>query len=776
MDQDQLPVPYANTQLISYSNGDLFIGAASDSVGIVTYNKLATDSYFLIIKYLGYQTDTIPNISIEANQILDLGVHELTPDDYLLEEVSIVVERPKMIVKENGDFSFKPGSTTIGQNDDADALLETVPGVSFNSQTGYAINGNANIVVLVDGRQISGDQSTVEAYIQTIDAQNIESIEVIKAGALKYDARASGGVLNIITKKSSYAGINGFIYNRYRQGQFGSDRTRFSLNWKYKKFSGAVFYEFMLYKGYHEISTNRNILRPNDERVNFSEEVYEDWKYLHHVPRFFLNYDINDNHRIGILLDFKHNTTKFDTDNSVMPSRNNLPADSTINTYIYQSTKDVWPAFNFNYSANIKGKGNKLNLAYDYFYKDVDKQLDYNNQVFNLQRQLTDVYDFQRLNDFNQPVHTASVDFSRGFKRDMSIDVGAKGTFLVKKNDSKLNNVEEGNIINVPSRSNKIRYEENIYAAYANWAKQFNGWNVSLGLRTEYTDIKQQFDEAAEVVTNNYLDFFPSVSFNKSIDNKLDVRLSYNRGLRRPNFVELEPVEIEVGPFLISEGNPTLRPQVNNVLALDFTIKNKYTLYANYNLTNYSINVFLEKLDNDIYKYTFENFDRSHQFNFGGSATTKIKDWWRIQTNVNLYFDKYNFTQDQNELSEQGFAVAASVNNQFILPKKFFIDVAGKFESPRYFALEKFKSAGYLNLGVTKKLFDDRLTIRARVLDVFRTRQINTSQDYLNLAATYRELSDSRRFELLVNFRFRKGLNFKSKKNQRSNDAERGRS
>lgn len=108
--------------------------------------------------------------------------------------------------------------------------LKYIPGVQVQTPGGYrggeygytqthsivTINGDARVIVLVDGRRMdnnaggavaansgSGSKATVDIN-QIVSMDNIEKIEVIKGpGASAYGADATGGVINIITKKGT---------------------------------------------------------------------------------------------------------------------------------------------------------------------------------------------------------------------------------------------------------------------------------------------------------------------------------------------------------------------------------------------------------------------------------------------------------------------------------------------------------------------------------------------------------------------------------------------
>ncbi|MGP1367341.1 MAG: TonB-dependent receptor [Schwartzia sp. (in: firmicutes)] len=111
---------------------------------------------------------------------------------------------------------------------DVTEAIKRVPGVTFQNpgyrggeygyvayNNGVLINGDSRVVILVDGRRFDnaasqrisdtsrrGTKSTGVNLDQVTNMENIEKIEVIKGpGASVYGADATGGVINIITRK-----------------------------------------------------------------------------------------------------------------------------------------------------------------------------------------------------------------------------------------------------------------------------------------------------------------------------------------------------------------------------------------------------------------------------------------------------------------------------------------------------------------------------------------------------------------------------------------------
>lgn len=137
--------------------------------------------------------------------------------------------------------------------------LKYIPGVQVMSPGGYrggeygyaqthtmlSINGDTRVLVLIDGRRMdntagnpissnsgSGPKSTVDIN-QLISMDAIDKIEVIKGpGASIYGADATGGVINIITKKGAQKSVatidlstGSWERHNYKLSYSGSDNT-----------------------------------------------------------------------------------------------------------------------------------------------------------------------------------------------------------------------------------------------------------------------------------------------------------------------------------------------------------------------------------------------------------------------------------------------------------------------------------------------------------------------------------------------------------------------
>ncbi len=91
----------------------------------------------------------------------------------------------------------------------AEALGQLVPGIDFGGQSrsnfGQNLRGRT-MLVMVDGVSLNSSRGTAR-QLDAIDPFNIERIEVLSGASALYGGGATGGIVNIITKKGSAAGL-----------------------------------------------------------------------------------------------------------------------------------------------------------------------------------------------------------------------------------------------------------------------------------------------------------------------------------------------------------------------------------------------------------------------------------------------------------------------------------------------------------------------------------------------------------------------------------------
>lgn len=186
-----------------------------------------------------------------------------TPAPTSAEKIVVVSSRTPKAISDIPGTVWYIGSQQIEQEYRAgktlgDILAATIPSLDVGSggRTNYGQNlRGRQMLVMIDGVSLQSSRK-ISRYMDSIDPFNIERIEVLSGANSIYGAGASGGVINIITKKAhskelefeSYAGTSsGFNHHDdfdYKLGQSisgGTDNVKGRLSAIYTENQG--FYD-----------------------------------------------------------------------------------------------------------------------------------------------------------------------------------------------------------------------------------------------------------------------------------------------------------------------------------------------------------------------------------------------------------------------------------------------------------------------------------------------------------------------------------------------------
>ena len=114
-------------------------------------------------------------------------------------------------------------------------LLRKAPGVVIDNNDNLIVEGKTGILIYIDGKQSFLTGSDLTNYLKTIQATDIEAIEIITQPSSKYDAAGNAGIINIKLKKNKNFGTNGTISSGFNVGRFGTSLSSISFNNRNKK-------------------------------------------------------------------------------------------------------------------------------------------------------------------------------------------------------------------------------------------------------------------------------------------------------------------------------------------------------------------------------------------------------------------------------------------------------------------------------------------------------------------------------------------------------------
>ena len=131
------------------------------------------------------------------------------------------IDRTSYIVKDNPEAR---ASTALD-------LLGRVPSVDVAPSGQVLLIGRSGVSVQIDGQEVAN----AHVLLRAMQGSEVARIEVMTNPSAKVSARGTGGVVNIVTRRSSGAGLGGSA--TISAGRFGSFEERVSPSWTRGKLS-----------------------------------------------------------------------------------------------------------------------------------------------------------------------------------------------------------------------------------------------------------------------------------------------------------------------------------------------------------------------------------------------------------------------------------------------------------------------------------------------------------------------------------------------------------
>ena len=235
-----------------------------------------------------------------------------------------------------------------------------------------------------------------------------------------------------------------------------------------------------------------------------------------------------------------------------------------------------------------------------------------------------------------------------------SFSAGGKMSNINTESDlTRLDIINGQEVVNL-ANSNAFDYDETIFAAYANYSKSWEKWDLTLGLRAEQTDVEGFSPTLNQTNTQDYFEWFPNASISHNISDNFSLYGNYKRSITRPNYTNLNPFVFFLNENTTVEGNPGLQPTFLDHFVIGTNFFEHFTIEAYYMNYDGAINE-IPRQNNatNILSYTPVNLDKTVDFGFDFAFDYYPTDNW------NLYFvtSFYN-TSEANGMGSTSIKIA----------------------------------------------------------------------------------------------------------------------
>ncbi|MBK8516898.1 MAG: TonB-dependent receptor [Saprospiraceae bacterium] len=763
LNDNSLPVAYANVMLHNAKDSSLIKFTYSDDNGLFTFAHIKEGNYFLKATFVGLD-DFTSNAFTVLSDDLDFGTISMSATSNKISEVTITAKKPLMEVKPDRIVLNVAGSV-LATGDDALSLLRKAPGVLVDNNENITLLGKTGLVIYIDGKPSPLSSADLANMLKNMSSNDIESIEINRNPSAKYEAQGTAGIINIKRKKLNNAGVNGSATVTGRQGKTSGLSSSLNLNFRNQKFNIAGnggFYNShnFNYNDFYREQNNLGFKTLNENRNNS----------IGLNSKISADYYVNKKSTLGIIAEHSEGTDQM-TNNSITKLGNILV--SRTDSLLLNNGNTKANSNNTNLNANYYfDGGNETTFNIDLNYgKYIRENNSYTpNKYTNVEgSKVTSSYEVRSITPTEIDIMNLKMDYERKLGKG-KISGGLKSALVKTDNSFNFYNINEGTEILNQNLSNRFKYNEWVNAGYINYNLQGKKLGFNIGIRIENSNTKGDLIAMNPVnnklVKRDYTNVFPSAGLSFTPSKKHSFQLSYGRRINRPNYKDLNPFEFQLDQLTFEKGNPFLNPEYTDNIQLTHNFAQKLTTTLSYSHTT---NVITRLVDTSGIKGTFITWDNiayRKVYSVGVGAPFSITEKWSTYTNLNGVHTR-NYADFGN-----GKAININVSSfnmyhqqSFSLSKGWSTEVNGWYNSPSLwegtFVMKAMWAAG---AGISKKFAGNSAKITLNIDDIFKTNIWSGESTYGGLYMNVMGGWDSRRARMTFSYNFGKQTKGKSRK------------
>ena len=762
IDGSQKMVESATITLLRANDSSTVKFAVASKEGKYQFEGLPDGAYLVSATAIGHQKNFSPLfvISLEKPEVL-LGAIELVPVPKEMGAIMVVARKP--LVEQKIDrmvVNVEAAPTNAGST--AIEVLEKSPGISVDKDGNISLKGKAGVMVMVDGRPTQLGGADLANLLRSMNASQLDQIEIMTNPPAKYDAAGNAGIINIKTKKTKMMGYNGSIGVNYGQGMLPKFNESLNLNYRQGKWN--LFTN--LSHGYREnrqfLDIQRNFLSQSTKDIisHFDQEARMNGTRSSYSGKLGADYFASKNTTLGVVLSGFSNPGTFQNRNLIHIYDVNKALTNQTRALSMQDETFQNFSTNFNLRHVLDSTGKELTADLDYSTYDGRSNQSLSNYYYGADGNMLQKGDtlYGRLPQ-QIDIVSGRVDYTMPLKGGARFEAGLKASFVKTDANAIYDTLQYGAVIRDQNRSNHFLYEENINAAYANLSGPLGKkWNGQLGLRLENTVAEGNQLTTKKTFNRNYTQLFPTAFLQYNASEKNSFVLNYGRRIRRPNYESLNPFLEFLDRYTFMQGNPALKPQFSHNIELSHTFKGFLTTTVNYTQTNDIIQQVIEQ--NEATKETFvkqANIAKQRQYGLAVSANKSITKWWTNSIYINVFNNHFEGLVNNELVSINAATLMLNGSQQFKLGKTLTAEVSGWYRTAGIEGVIKAGQMGGLNLGFSQPVLKDKGSLRLNIRDVLYSQQFRGTAKYGNVDAKFQERSDSRVVTIGFTYRFSKG-------------------
>jgi len=775
LDENGKPMDYATVSLLKAQDSTVVKGTLSTENGAYKFDHIAAGTYIIKASVVGYQKTASGAFTVAAGtEGITVPAIKLLPASHALNTVTITASKPLIEHKVDRTVMNVENSVLAAGNTAMD-ILERAPGVSIDKDDNISLKGKQGVTVMINDKLTYLSASQLATLLRSTDGNTISSIELITNPSAKYDAAGNSGIINIKLKKNKQTGTNGSLTAGAGYGAYGKDNETLNLNHKEGDLNVFGSFSHNDNKRTQYIGIKRVIIDSTGKPTYFNQATNMPQVNHNNSYRLGADYDISSKNTIGFVASGYFNGEDDNNNTRTFIGQNFAEVDSSLHTtsLIHQTYHNI--AFNLNDTWKLDTAGQQISADLDYSKFRNYVISTYATDFFLADGSMQHPQGFLgNITPSNIDIRTGKIDYSKPLSKSLKFESGLK--FSDVKTDNNL--MQTMDAAGPYISNNRFVYDEKIDAGYINFNKDYKNFSVQVGLRAEYTSSSAVGDSASAVqsIPRHYLDFFPSVFLDRTLNDKNEINFSYSPRIDRPEYDNLNPFVYHLDPYTYQKGNPYLKPQYTNNFEFNYTYNKNITLSLGYSRTT---DVITEIPGSDpttkVSFVTQENLQVQNAYNVNLYAPYTFTKWWEGNVNLTAFYlgFKSNSLEGANLNSGQA-AYQIRATETFTPVKGYKLEVSTNYQSALVYGLFNVKPQYSTDAGISHSFANKKLNVKFSVSDIFNTRTNDVTSYYANNNLDITQKRETRISRLTLTYNF--GNNkIKAREHQTGADDEKNR-
>ncbi len=705
------PMEYVNVVLHRSADSSLVTGTITNEDGFFELQDIAEGRYYIHLRFIGYKTSTISNLTIRDSP-LDIGTVRLSPGAINMGDVVVEGARSTFTYQiDKKVIDVDQLSTSISGT--AAEVLANVPSVSVDIEGNVSMRGSGNFTVLIDGKPSVLD---AQDALQQIPASSIGSIEIITNPSAKHDPEGTAGVINIKMKKQSGRGWSGLAdANVGLNDKYGGDLLFQHRDPSLNVLLG-VDYNTRTSPG-TSAGEERYSFEGNTSTIQTSGDMRMIRKSL--GVRGELEFGVGDNGSMSV--SGRYGTREWQRNSVLQHLTFVTPGPQVLanRNFLRRKRGGDFSALDTRYQHAFSPDGHKLAASVMFRYRESDEltisEL-YGDQPASGKR-TTEAGPSREINgqlEYVLPFSEVSR-FEAGYQGER--DISEESTTL-----SDFNSVTGGYDL-LPQFSNYVEYNENEHAAYALYASEEGPFGYQAGLRGEYTLRTIRLLDGPEFTIDRW-NLFPTLHVSYKFTQGNQLMASYTRRINRPRGWQLEPFDTWVDANNLRRGNPSLIPEFIDSYELgvqtligDITLSTEIYHRVNHNKIEDIRSVF----GDNVTLTTFGNLGTEYSSGAEVLANFDPVKNWNANLIANAYDYKIRGILFDETFSRRSFNWSVRFNNVIKFTPLTQFQLNARWNSPSVSPQGRREGFASVDIAAKQELMNRQLSLTLQVQNLLKT-------------------------------------------------------